>query len=91
MARSDYEHLSRDQLLTVIERLEAVLLERDARIAQLEAHVAKLEQLLDDATRGGKRQAAPFSKGPPKPDPQKPGRKPGTACGRHAHRAPPPA
>lgn len=62
MARSDYEHLSRDQLLTVIERLEAVLLERDARIvrqdariARLEAHVAKLEQLLDDAARGGKR------------------------------------
>jgi len=82
MARADYQHLSREQLLDVIERLEA-------RVAQLEAHVARLERLLDDATRGGKRQAAPFSKGAPKTDPQKPGRKPGEAHGRHGHRAPP--
>jgi transposase len=82
MARADYEHLSREELLTVIERLEA-------RIATLEAQVRRLEDLLDQATRGGKRQAAPFSKGPPKPEPQKPGRKPGDAYGRHAHREAP--
>lgn len=75
MARSDYESLTREELLTVIERLEA--------------RIQHLEDLLDQATRGGKRQAAPFSKGAPKPDPKKPGRKSGQAHGRHAHRAAP--
>ena len=36
-----------------------------------------------------KRQAAPFSKGPPKRQPKKPGRKRGAAHGRHGHRPPP--
>jgi transposase len=44
---------------------------------------------LDQARRQGKRQAAPFSKGPPKPQPKKPGRKRGAAHGRHGHRLPP--
>jgi transposase len=51
----------------------------------------RLEAELDQARRASKRQAAPFSKGTPKPLPKKPGRKPGTAHGRHGHRlAPPP-
>jgi transposase len=79
MARSDYASLTRAELLTVIERLEARIVQQNARIKQL-------EDLLDKATRGGKRQAAPFSKGSPQPDPQRPGRKPGEAHGRHAHR-----
>src|SRR6476661_845996 len=44
---------------------------------------------LDQAQRQSKRQAAPFSKGPPKPQPKKPGRKSGSAHGRHGHRLPP--
>src|SRR3954465_10504238 len=44
---------------------------------------------LDRAQRRSKRQAAPFSKGPPKPQPKRPGRKSGTAHGRHGHRLPP--
>ena len=52
-----------------------VVLER--RIAELEARVAQLERLLDQALRSNKRQAAPFSKGTPKPDAKKPGRKSG--------------
>ena len=36
------------------------------------------------------RQAAPFRKGPPRPDPKTPGRKPGDAHGTHGHRPPPP-
>ncbi len=44
---------------------------------------------LDQAQRQSKRQAAPFSKGPPKPQPKRPGRKAGTAHGRHGHRVPP--
>jgi transposase len=45
---------------------------------------------LEEAVRAGKRQAAPFRKGPPKPDPKTPGRKPGDAHGQHGHRLPPP-
>jgi len=41
---------------------------------------------LEKATRAQKRQAAPFSKGTGKPDPKKPGRKPGDHYGPKAHR-----
>jgi transposase len=44
---------------------------------------------LEQAQRQSKRQAAPFSKGTPKPQPKKPGRKSGEAHGRHGHRLPP--
>jgi transposase len=44
---------------------------------------------LDQAQRQSRRQAAPFSKGPPKPQPKRPGRKAGAAHGRHGHRLPP--
>src|SRR3984893_11371362 len=61
------------------------------RVAELEAQVADLSRRLDDALRAGKRQAAPFRKGPPKPDPKTPGRKAGEEHGTHGHRpAPPP-
>jgi transposase len=60
------------------------------RVAELEALVADLSRRLDEALRAGKRQAAPFRKGPPKPDPKPPGRKAGDAHGGHAHRPPPP-
>jgi transposase len=60
------------------------------RVGELEALVAELTRKLDDALRAGKRQAAPFRKGPPKPDPKTPGRKAGDAHGRHGHRPPPP-
>lgn len=66
---------------------------RDRRIAQLEAHVAALEQRiatleaqLAAATRAAKRQAAPFSKGPPKANPKPPGRKAGKDYGTKAFR-----
>ena len=48
--------------------------------------MAQLERLLENATRAQKRQAAPFSKGTPKQDPQKPGRKPGDHYGPKVHR-----
>jgi transposase len=60
------------------------------RLAELEARVAELTRKLEDVTRAGKRQAAPFRKGPPKPDPKKPGRKSGDAHGTHGHRPLPP-
>ena len=64
--------------------------ELEARNAQLEARIAQLEALLAARTRAGKRQAAPFSKGPPKADPGKPGRKAGKDYGVQASRAIPP-
>jgi len=60
-------------------RKDLVILDQIERIRELEA-------ALDDARRGGKRQAAPFSKGDPRPEPKRPGRKPGSAHGRHGHR-----
>ena len=62
--------------------LKSQLKERDARIA-------KLESVLEESRRAGKRQAAPFSKDKPKRDPKKPGRKPGSKYGRQAVRAVP--
>ena len=59
------------------------------RVAELEAQVAVLTRKLEDAIRAGKRQAAPFRKGPPKPEPKTPGRKSGDAHGTHGHRPPP--
>lgn len=59
------------------------------RVAELEARVAELTRKLEDAIRAGKRQAAPFRKGPPKSDPKPPGRKSGDAHGTHGHRPAP--
>jgi transposase len=58
-----------------------------ARIDELERRIEKLEALLEASRRGRKRQAAPFSKGPPKKSPKKPGRKPGEGYGEHHRRA----
>jgi transposase len=59
------------------------------RVADLEARVTELTRKLDDAVRAVKRQAAPFRKGPPKPNPKMPGRKSGGAHGKHGHRPAP--
>jgi transposase len=56
----------------------------------LRRRVAELEAQLAEALRAGIRQAAPFAKGPPKPQPEKPGRMPGKDYGRRGHRPPPP-
>jgi len=88
MARPTYE-----QLLGIIaekdrqiRQLQTRVRQLEAQNARLEARIAQLERLLEKATRDGKRQAAPFSKGPPKEQPKKPGRKSGTKYGRKAHR-----
>ena len=56
---------------------------RDRKIAEFEARLAALEAL----ARAGKRQAAPFSKGSPKAEQKRPGRKPGDDYGTHHRRA----
>lgn len=61
-----------------------------AQVARLTEQVEKLTALLEAARRGGKRQAAPFSRGPAEADPKKPGRKPGDDYGTKAHRSVPP-
>src|SRR3954447_24157004 len=64
--------------------------ELSEQVAELTAQVAALTRKLGEAARAGKRQAAPFRKGPPHPDPKTPGRKSGDAHGTHGHRPPPP-
>jgi transposase len=61
----------------------------EKRIAELEARVEELLRLVEELRRGGKRQAAPFSKRPPKLEPKKPGRTPGEDYGVKAYRQPP--
>src|SRR3954467_14758370 len=77
------------QLRALVERLrqenERLRQENERLRGELDAARAGL----DLAQRQAKRQAAPFSKGPPKPRPKRPGRKAGKAHGRHGHRLPP--
>jgi len=70
---------SNKELLERVARLERLLAEKERRIAEL-------ERLLEQSRRGGKRQAAPFSKGSAKESPKPPGRKPGAQYGRQATR-----
>ena len=65
------------------------LTRRQARqIDELRAEVERLKAELEQSRRAGKRQAAPFSKGAPKANPKRPGRKAGHPP---SHRpAPPP-
>jgi transposase len=56
------------------------------RVAEQERRIAQLEKIIEELRRGGKRQAAPFSKGDPKSDPQRPGRKPAERYGKRACR-----
>src|SRR5262249_20518755 len=77
------------QLRAQIEQLrrENERLRQENERLRRELHEARTD--LDQAQRRSRRQAAPFSKGPPKVQPQRPGRKAGTAHGWHGHRLPP--
>lgn len=57
------------------------------RLDKLEEDVARLRGALEEARRAGKRQASPFSKGSPKADPKRPGRKSGKDHGPAVFRA----
>lgn len=59
------------------------------RIAEQERRIGQLEKIIEELRRGGKRQAAPFSKGEPKSHPQRPGRKPAERYGQRACRSVP--
>ena len=57
--------------------------------ARLRAEVERLRAEAEQLRRAGKRQAAPFSKGEPKPNPGRSGRRSGADHGAHAHRQAP--
>ena len=79
----------RQQLGERIERLEAERERLAAEGERLQEVNARLRGEVEALRRAAKRQAAPFSRGDPKPDPKRAGRKAGAAHGRHAHRQPP--
>jgi len=85
---NDLRHLV-EQLRQEVEQLR----QENDRLRQqnerLRRELAEARAEIDQLRRQGKRQAAPFSKGPPKSQPKTPGRKRGPAHGRHGHRLPP--
>jgi len=73
-----------------IEHLEEDLKRSEIERNRLRRENERLKEELEMARRRANRQAAPFSRGLPKAHPERPGRKPGAAYGRKAHRRPPP-
>jgi len=69
-----------------IEGLKRRVAQQENRIAQQKVRIAELEKHAEQLHRRGKRQAAPFSKGAPKEQPKRPGRKAGEAHGPRAAR-----
>ena len=68
-------------------RSQAKQIESQAKqIASQAKEIALLKSQLEEQRRAGRRQAGPFSKGPPKADPKPPGRKPGDGYGEHKRR-----
>lgn len=76
----------RDQARKEAERLQEESERLQKEKQRLEDELKRLRKELDAAQRAAKRQAAPFSRGQPKSDPQPPGRKSGAAYGRHHQR-----
>ena len=75
-----------EEILQENSELRRRIAEQERRIAEQERRIAQLEKIIEELRRGGKRQAAPFSKGEPKSDPQRPGRKPAERYGKRACR-----
>ena len=72
-----------------IAELERELADREREIRQLLRRIERLERKNEALSRAAKRQAAPFSRGKPKAEPAKRGRKPGRRYGKRASRAAP--
>src|SRR5216117_2342052 len=78
-----------DRLKEIEKEVDFLRKDRDATQRRLDKALAENERLRkarEEALRSLKRQAAPFSKGDPKPNPKRPGRKPGAQCGERASR-----
>jgi transposase len=85
------QRLEREQA-ELRERVGELEAERDRLAEQgerLEQANARLRERIEALRRAGRRQAAPFSRDDPTPNPNRPGRKAGAAHGRHGHRRPP--
>ena len=78
---SEIERLRRDN-----EQLREDLRRSEADRQRLRRENEKLKEELDAARRASARQAAPFSRGTRVAQPRRPGRQPGPAYGRRAHR-----
>ena len=92
---NELAQLGKQALLAFVAQVLADLAALKARVADLlaendalKAEAADLRSRLDQLARDAQRQAAPFSKGRPQPDPKRPGRKPGQ--GRFSYRTLPP-
>src|SRR3954452_2820519 len=75
-----------EELLQENSELRSRIAEQEQRIEQQGRQIAQLEKIIEDLRRGGKRQAAPFSKGEPNSHSQTPGRKPAERYGQRACR-----
>src|ERR1019366_1579030 len=67
---ADLRALSREELI-------ALILAQQGMIEDQQRQIAELREMIEQLRRGGKRQAAPFSKGDRVKNPKAPGRKPG--------------
>ena len=72
-----------------VAELQEELRKKDRALVAKDERIRELEAALEESQRAGKRQASPFSKGEPKEDPRRLGRKSGDAHGRHGHRMAP--
>lgn len=75
-----------EEVLQENSELRRRIVEQEGRLVEQQQQIGKLESLLEQLQRRGKRQAAPFSKGEPESAPQQPGRKPGQEYGQRACR-----
>lgn len=85
----DELELENERLRRRNEELERATRELERERDRLRHQNERLKKQLDAARRAGFRQAAPFSRGAPKPKPAKPGRKSGSRYGRKARRRKP--
>ncbi|MGH9120535.1 MAG: IS66 family transposase [Acidimicrobiales bacterium] len=88
-ALEEYSGPEHAGLRALIAELVTGLERRDALVGTLTLRLEHLEGAVSSLQRAGKRQAAPFSKGAPKANPKKPGRKGGDDYGAKGHRAVP--
>jgi transposase len=82
--REPLHALSREDLVALVAELQR-------QIAELRASHEAMRAEIDQLKWGGKRQAAPFSKGTRVPEPKPPGRKPGVGPFRYREAPPPEA
>jgi len=73
-----------------LERAQQQIEKQQREIERLQQENDRLRKELEAARRAGKRQAAPHSRGRPKTNPKRPGRKSGRDYGKHACRPCPP-